>query len=104
MHRRQAIIKPSYLSFNASKGTFIENQVETDKQNQDTVTNITKHDGEQEWEGDNGEETRVDLTVTCHSVGVHNVLESSRKLVRLVVSRWLPVCAQFVQDGRRCGS
>ena len=38
------------------------------------MTRVPEHDSEQEGEGGDGEDRRVDLPVGVHSVGVHQVL------------------------------
>lgn len=57
------------------------------------MSNIAKHDSEQEREGDNSKESRVDLLVRRDTVTVHDSLESFRKLVRAQESGRRLVCA-----------
>jgi hypothetical protein len=52
----------------------------------ETVTEITKHDSEEEGEGDDGRQTRVDFGVLGSTVSVDDGLETQSKSVGLVVS------------------
>lgn len=45
------------------------------------MSDITKHDSKEEREGDDSEETRVDLLVRTNTVRVDDGLESRRELV-----------------------
>jgi hypothetical protein len=64
------------------------------------VTDIAEHDGKQEGESDDGEQSRVDLLVRTDTVSVDNVLETFGELVRAVESRRSSRSAKLVQDGR----
>jgi hypothetical protein len=63
------------------------------------VSDVSEHDGEEEGEGDDGEESRVDLLVRGDSVRVDNGLESSRELVRAVERGRVLGAAKLVEDG-----
>jgi hypothetical protein len=80
------------------KLTLVEDKIYSNEEDQETVTNIAEHNGEQKGERNNSKETRVDFTVLGHTVGVDNILESSSKLVGLVVGWGLLVSLEFVQD------
>ena len=67
------------------------------------MSHVTKHDRKQEWEGDDGEKTRVDLLVRRDTIRVHNRLESFCKFIGPLERRRSLVCAQLMQnwwDGR----
>jgi len=64
------------------------------------MTDITKHDCEQEGECNDGEQSRVDFLVRTDSVSVDDVLESFGKLVGAVESRRSRMSTELVQDGR----
>ena len=49
------------------------------------MAQVTEHDSEEEREGDDGKAARVDLTVRCDTVRVHNRLEALGELVGKVV-------------------
>ena len=53
-----------------------------------TVTKITEHDGEQEREGDDGRQTRVDFGVLGSTICVNDGLETDGEFVGLVVGGW----------------
>lgn len=55
----------------------------------DTVSNVSKHDSEEEGEGDDRKESRIDLLIRRNTVRVDDGLESGGKLVRRVESRWI---------------
>lgn len=63
------------------------------------MSDVSEHDGEEEGEGDDGEESRVDLLVRGDSVRVDNGLESSRELVRAVERGRVLGAAKLVEDG-----
>lgn len=65
----------------------------------DGVAEITKHDGEQEGEGNNNGNGRVDFLVSGGTIGVDDGLECFGKLVGLEISRRLLVGANLVDDG-----
>lgn len=50
------------------------------------MSNITKHDTEQEWESYYGKYSRIDFLVHRDTIGVNDLLESSSELI------WLDVC------------
>ena len=58
------------------------------------MTNITKHDSEQEGEDGNGKESRVDLLVSWNTVSVNDLLEGSSEVISFEVSWW------FFEGGR----
>ncbi len=60
---------------------FRENEPESESEHDATVAGIAEHDREQEWEGSDGENGRIDFTVRVHSVRVDQVLKSGRILV-----------------------
>lgn len=63
------------------------------------MTNITKHDGKEERESNDGEQSGVDLLVGSDSVGVYDGLESVGELVGAVEGGGIFVRAQLVEDG-----
>lgn len=63
------------------------------------MTNITKHDGKQERERDNGEQTRVDLAVTRNTIGIDDVLEALGEFVGAVVSGGCFLGRELGEDG-----
>lgn len=66
----------------------------------ETVTEITKHDGEQEGESNNCGQTRVDFGVLGSTVGVDDGLETKSESVGLVVRRGSLGGLDGVDDGR----
>jgi len=62
-----------------------EDEQTTDESDNATVTNITVHDTEEEGEENDGEETRVELTILGETVGVDNSLEGLGELVAVDV-------------------
>ena len=52
-----------------------DNHVESKAKHDDAVASISKHDGKEEWEGDDGEDCRVGLSVRGDSVGVDESLD-----------------------------
>lgn len=68
------------------------------------MTDITKHDGKQEREGDDGEKTRVDFTITCNAISINNILESFSELVGTMIRWWCLFGDQFCEDGRQVGT
>jgi hypothetical protein len=65
----------------SSQFLFVQNQVQSKKQHQQTVTRITKHDSEQEGESNESEKTRIDLTVSSNAIGIDDTLETFCELV-----------------------
>ena len=59
------------------------------------MANITKHDSEQERENCNGEESRVYLFVSWHTIGINNLLERSCEVIGLEESWWLFECCRL---------
>jgi hypothetical protein len=76
-----------------------ENHPQSKGQQQHAVPKVTKHDSEEEGEGDNGEGGWVGLPVLGHTIRVHNLLEGVGDLVGLEVCGWLLVCHQGLEDG-----
>lgn len=69
------------------------------KEHDDSVSEVTKHDSEEEREGNNGRQGRVDLLVCCGTISIDDGLESLGELVCLQV-RWRRlVRANLVDDG-----
>lgn len=65
-----------------------------------TVTEITEHDGEQKGESNNRRQTRVDFLVLGNTVGVDDCLEGLGELVRLHEGRRSLVRSDLVDNGR----
>ena len=65
---------------------------DSSKSHDESVSEIAEHDGEEEWEGDDGREARIDFLVFGSSISVDDGLEAEREFVRLVVGwrslRW----------------
>lgn len=80
--------------------SLVEHHKDSDQESQETVTEITKHDGEQERERGDGEKTGVDLLVRRHSVRVDDGLESFGEGRGSVERGWLLVGSKLIQDGR----
>lgn len=68
------------------------------------MTNITKHDGKQEREGNDGEKTRVDFAIACNTIGINDILEALRELVCTMIRRWGLFGDQFCEDRRQVGA
>jgi hypothetical protein len=88
----------TYFTIILSQLLFVQDQVQGKQQHQKAVTNITKHDGEQKGEGYNRKETRVDFTITGHTIGVDDGLETFSEFVGAVISRGCLLGAEFSQD------
>jgi hypothetical protein len=73
----------------SSQLLFVQNQVQGKDQHQQTVTGITKHDGEQERESNESEKTRIDLTVSSNAISINNTLETFSELVGAMEGRGL---------------
>ena len=69
-------------------GLLPQDQNQGKHQQQQPMTKVTKHNGKQEGEGDNGEGGRVGLPVFGHTIGIHNLLEGVGDLVGLMVCGW----------------
>ena len=52
------------------------------------MAKVSKHDTEEEREGDNRDDSRVSFFVAWHSVSVHNYLENIRELSRFQIGGW----------------
>ena len=64
-----------------------EYQVPSKARHDNRVTKISEHHGKQEWESDNGVQSRVSFTVRRHTVGIDQVLETLGEPVG-PVERW----------------
>lgn len=64
------------------------------------MSNVAKHDGEQERERDDGEQAGVDLLVRTDTVRVDDVLETFGELVGPVKGRGRLGRAELVQQRR----
>jgi hypothetical protein len=67
------------------------------------MSNVTKHDRKEEWEGDDGEKAGVNLFVRRDAIRVHDRLESFCEFIGPLERRRSLVCAQLMQnwwDGR----
>jgi hypothetical protein len=64
------------------------------------MSNVAKHDGEQERERDDGEQAGVDFLVRADTVRIDDVLEAFRELVGPVESRRRLGRAELVQQRR----
>ena len=71
---------------------------------EDAVADVAEHDGEQERERDDSEQSRVDLLVRADAVRVDDRLEALGELVRAVERRRVLGRAQLVQDARHARS
>ena len=83
--------------------TFGHDHVQRKEQNNKTVPNVTEHDGEQEWESDDCEQSRVDFLVTCNTVTVHDRLETLGEFIGPVERGRGLVGAKLMQDWRYAG-
>ncbi|KAH3680629.1 hypothetical protein WICPIJ_008200 [Wickerhamomyces pijperi] len=86
------------VSFDSGNGLFEINQTGSSTGQDKTMTQVTKHNGEHEWEGDNGRQPGIDLLVLGNTVGVTKVLEGIGELVGLVVCWWSSGGFQDVQN------
>lgn len=77
-----------------------QDHVRRSSDNDHTMSNITKHDGEQEREGDDSEQTRVDLLIRSNPIRVHYGLEAFGELVGAMECRRCLVGVQLVKDRR----
>jgi hypothetical protein len=79
---------------------FVQDHCRCSQKGDDTVADITKHDGKQEGERDDCKQPGVDLLVRRHTVRVDDRLEPLGKLVCPVESWGSLVRPQLRQDGR----
>jgi len=82
----------------------LEDHVQRGKEDDTSMSNITKHHGEQERERNDSKQTRVDFLVGCSTVSVHDGLEAFGKFVGAGEGRRRFVRAQLVQDRYNTGS
>ena len=68
------------------------------------MTNITEHDSEQEREGDDSEQTRIDFLIRRDTVGIHDGLEALGELVRTMERGGRAIRAQLVKDRWNVGA
>ena len=68
------------------------------------MTNITKHDSEQEREGNDSEETWIDFLVGSNTVTIHDRLEAFGELIRAMEGWRLLGRLQFMQNWRNISS
>lgn len=68
------------------------------------MPDVSEHDGEEEGEGDDGEQSGVDLLVRANTVGVDDGLEAFGKLVRAVERRGILGRSKLVKNARDAGS
>lgn len=52
------------------------------------MPDVTKHNAEQEREGDNREHSWVDFLEHWDSIGVYNLLEGSREIIKFDIGRF----------------
>ena len=84
----------------ARKSPLAQDHKNASKEDDDTVADVPEHDCEQEWEGNDSEETRVDFLVRCDTITIHYSLETLGKLIR-ALERWGSLAgANFVENGR----
>lgn len=75
-------------------------QDESEHQNDGSVTQVTEHDSEEEWETDGGKGGWVEFLVVRHSILVHNQLGKEEEVVELKVSGRLNFSnVLLVEDG-----
>lgn len=77
-----------------------EAHVRSDGEGEEAVSEVSKHDGKQEREGDDGEQSRVDLLVGGDTVRVDNGLERLGEHGRSVERRRRLVRSKLRQDRR----
>ena len=70
----------------------------------EAVTNVAEHDGKQEGESNDSEETRIDLLIASDTIAVHNGLESFGELVGAHESWGFLVRPELVQNWRYVGA
>ena len=73
-------------------------KVDSEEEHQQAVAYVSKHDGKQEGEGDDGEDRRVDLPVPSYPIRMHNLLEGAVDLVCLKVGGRGLVSDQGLED------
>ena len=54
---------------------------DSERENDESMPGITEHDGKEEGEGDDGENSWIGLTISGNSVSINQLLESWCKLV-----------------------
>jgi hypothetical protein len=76
---------------------------ETGTEQKETVTNISVHNSEEEWESGSRKEGRVGLPITWNTVGVDKLLVTVGKLVcHEMGRRGRPWLRDMVNEGRHC--
>lgn len=87
-----------------AKLTLRQNHVQRSKENNKAVTDITKHDCEQEREGNNSEQAWVDFLIGRNPIAVHNGLEAFRKLVSAGECWWRLAGTELMKNRRDTGT
>lgn len=64
------------------------------------MTCVTKHDTEEEGEGDDGVQSWIGLSICRYAIGIDQILETPSEFVGPVESRWIFVCVNDVQERR----
>ena len=59
---------------------------------------VTKHDGKEEREGDDGEHCRVGFPVSSHTIGVDDVLEGCCYFGGMEMGGWGFICEDGLED------
>jgi len=77
----------THLIFDLGQLLFFDDEVQGEQGDDEAVTSITEHDGEQERERGDGEQSWIDLAVVGHSVSVDQHLETLGELVGAVERR-----------------
>jgi hypothetical protein len=76
----------------------LENHIQRGKEDDQAMSDITKHHGEQEGERNDSKQTRVDFLIGRNTISVHNGLEALGELVGASECWWRLVRAQLMQD------
>ena len=88
-----------FIELLLAEGLLAGHQVHSKEEHQQAMAHISKHDGKQEWEGDDGEDRWVDLSVAGYAIGMNNLLEGAVDLVCLKIGWGRLVGHQRLKDG-----
>lgn len=83
-----------------TQAPLIENHVNRGTEDDEAMTDVTKHDCEEEWECDDRKESRIDFLILRDTITVHDGLESLSKLVSPMERGGRLVCPKLMEDGR----
>jgi len=91
------------LACEGQRGLFdclvVEDEVEPEKEDDESVTHVSEHDSEEEREGYSGEDSRIQLLISRHTIGIYDLLRNDCIAVGVKSSRRF-FCLYFLHLGR----